>query len=129
MTLPRNSRLPGVRVISQYLPIAEAYHLADGYIFPARDEVAAIGLPLSVLEALACNLPVVATPFGGLPEWLPARPDAGLYYAETDDELVAAVGRMREAAASGTRSLVSAYSWTAAASAILKISLEALGRP
>jgi len=47
--------------------IEEIYKMADCYVFPTTDEAASIGIPLTVLEAMACNLSVVTTPFGGLP--------------------------------------------------------------
>lgn len=60
-------RARGVRVIDTYLSgIEELYQLADVYVFPVRDERAAVGAPLSVFEAMACNLPVVTTRFGAL---------------------------------------------------------------
>lgn len=51
--------------------IAEVYRSADLYLFPASPELeGAIDLPLSVVEAMACRCPVIATEFGALPEAL-----------------------------------------------------------
>jgi len=47
--------------------IEEIYQLSDCYIFPITFEGGGISILLSVLEAMACNLPVVTTKFGGLP--------------------------------------------------------------
>jgi glycosyltransferase involved in cell wall biosynthesis len=59
----------GVKVINQYFPSIEAlYQISDAYIFPVQDPEGAIEFPLSVLEALACDIPVLTTPFGVLPE-------------------------------------------------------------
>ena len=48
--------------------IEEFYQMADCYIFPGLGQSPAIEIPLSVLEAMACNLPVLTSPFGGLPD-------------------------------------------------------------
>lgn len=48
--------------------IADVYRSADLYLFSVPPEAeGAIELPLSVLEAVACGLPVVSTRFGALP--------------------------------------------------------------
>jgi len=47
--------------------IQEIYQLADCYIFPTLNSSNCIELPLSILEAMACNLPVITTRFGAIP--------------------------------------------------------------
>jgi glycosyltransferase involved in cell wall biosynthesis len=62
-------RASGVRLVTDKLPdIRMAYWAADSYVFPTIELNAAVGVPLSVLEALACGVPVVTTPFDGLPD-------------------------------------------------------------
>lgn len=47
--------------------IEEIYALSDCYVFPTLDESNCIEVPMSILEAMSCNLPVVCTKFRALP--------------------------------------------------------------
>ena len=54
-------------IMDTYLPhIEEIYQMSDVYFFPVVDENSCIDVPLSALEAAACGLPVVTTPYGEL---------------------------------------------------------------
>lgn len=51
----------GVRILSGYLPnVEEIYQMADVYFFPTKSPEHVIGIPLSVMEALACGTPAAA---------------------------------------------------------------------
>jgi glycosyltransferase involved in cell wall biosynthesis len=115
----------GVRVVTDYMDIVEAYHLADGYLFPTRNEMAAIGIPLSVLEAMACNLAVLATPFGGLPTFFPARPDQGLFYADTPASFATQIPDLLTVQPR-TREMVLPFQWTHIARRILVVTQQEL---
>jgi len=59
----------GVIVINQTIDaIEEIYALADVYCFPVKEDNGAMETPLSVLEAMSTNLPVITTGFGQLTE-------------------------------------------------------------
>jgi len=109
----------GVTLIDTYVErIEDIYHLSDVYLFLAEDETAAIEVPLSVLEALACNLPVVSTPFGGLPDFF--AEGSGLYYWHAQTELKTLV-QAAVSAPCATRGLVEARTWPAAAAALVAL--------
>lgn len=100
----------GVRVISDYIPAIETiYQLADGYIFPVEAENGAIQFPLSVLESLACNIPVLSTRFGGLPTFFPEG--KGILYADQASLLGNRVDELRSLKGVTFRSCVESFSW------------------
>lgn len=104
----------GGKVIGEYLPtIEDVYRLADVYVFPVQERTAAIEMPLSVLEAMACNLPVVTTPFGGLVRCFEGRP--GVNFASTFEEFQAGVSQALAAGDYHTRITVERFSWEALA--------------
>lgn len=100
----------GFHLLKGYQPqVEELYQLADCYVFPTRPGDS-ITTPLSVLEALACNLPVVTTRFSGLVEAF--QGGAGLTFVDDSDDLTAAVMAALEApAACATRELVAPFAW------------------
>jgi thymidylate kinase/glycosyltransferase involved in cell wall biosynthesis len=62
----------GVTIVRKFLPNVEDYYrAADVYVFPVENELGSIEIPLSVVEAAACGVPVITTPFGALPEFFP----------------------------------------------------------
>ena len=109
----------GAIVLDSYLPaIEEIYRAADLYFFPVEGGRAAIAMPLSVLEAMACNLPVVTTPFGGLARCF--RDTPGLYYAETQEAFQEAVVGALGGGACATRAAAEPHTWQHLATTIWK---------
>lgn len=83
----------GVIVIDEYIEdISRIYDMADIYAFPVISNTNAIDMPLSVLEALACNLPVVTTRFGELDQYF--TEDSGFRYFSTVEELILIISEM-----------------------------------
>ena len=108
----------GVIVIDRYLREVEAvYQACDAYLFPVREEDSAMDFPLSVLEAMACNLPVVAYPFGGLP--LALEPGEGLVFVESDAAMLAAIDSVKRIPVN-TRDKARPYAWEHVAGRLLE---------
>ena len=109
----------GVVLIEGFLgDIDELYRLADCYVFTPTSTDFAVATPLSVIEAMASDLPVVSTRFGALPERFPNHP--GLRFVDSLDELPEVVGsQIREGPS--TRHLVEPYSWSAQAERVLTL--------
>ena len=110
----------GIKVVHEYMPdISELYKAADLYIFPLMDKgkaqgfdynsIGAIDLPLSVFEAMACDLPVLTTPFGALPRLFTR--DQGFVYADTDTAILEKIRPMLDSGRTGTRAKVSPFAW------------------
>lgn len=82
-----NLEKKGIRVFDEFIPdISKVYKMSDIYVFPVASNKGAIDMPLSVLEALACNLPIVTTRFGALEEYF--MEDTGFRYFDSSKELI-----------------------------------------
>lgn len=98
----------GVKIHVKYFPdINQIYAAADAYVFPVMDRSGSIEFPLTVLEAMACDRPVVTYPFRGLPDFL--SPSKSLKYFHDFDELVGALTQITNK--EGNRTVAQNYSW------------------
>jgi glycosyltransferase involved in cell wall biosynthesis len=99
----------GVCVVRRYLPeLHLVYAAADAYVFPVVDPGGSIEFPLTVLEAMACDRPVVTTRFLALPEYLDEG-DAFAYFDGSLPGLTAALERVH--GRGGNRQRAGAFSW------------------
>ncbi|MGA2990427.1 MAG: glycosyltransferase family 4 protein [Candidatus Korobacteraceae bacterium] len=97
-----------------YVPhIEEYYQAADCYVFPTLDPEAAVSVPLSVLEAMATNIPVVTTPFGGLRDLFQSTPGLEFVPSDAMAELPAAVDRVLSIPHVNLRDRVQPHDWNA----------------
>ena len=127
-TVRRSVEESGCIVMRSYVPnIEEIYAMADCYVFPTREEIGAIELPLSVLEAMACNLPVVTTRFGAIEDHF--SEGDGLFYANSDDEFIKIVSQIAQDNISWhTRDKVISMDWDAIGYKLFKVYEEAIVR-
>jgi len=97
----------GVKLITTYVEcIEEIYQLSDCYVFRGG----AISTPLSVFEAMACNLPIITNRFGILPVLFKDKKD--FIYCESDECVIGAVIKIKQSKKEiDTRSLILPYSW------------------
>ncbi|HVS44797.1 MAG TPA: oligosaccharide flippase family protein [Candidatus Dormibacteraeota bacterium] len=109
----------GVIVLRGYREnIAELYRLADCYVFPTESTDFAIATPLSVIEAMASDLPVATTRLGALPELFAADP--GVRFVDSAEDLAGAVLAQLDLRPP-TRHLAEPYSWSAQALRLLEL--------
>jgi len=89
--------------------IDEIYKLSDCYVFPTKGSRGSIEIPLSVLEAMACNIPVISTRYGALEEII--TEGDGFFFAETFDDIKKHLESIYNGIKVNTRKKVLNYSW------------------
>lgn len=101
----------GCLLFNNYLPnIQEIYALSDCYVFPTTSKQYCIEIPLSVLEAMSCNLPIVTTPFGALPRLF--KEGNGFMYTVNENDFHNRVQQIRNRRSIiNTRQKVLSFSW------------------
>jgi glycosyltransferase involved in cell wall biosynthesis len=79
----------GIIIIDRFIKhIEEMYQLSDIYIFPVVKKNSSIGMPLSILEARACGIPVITTNYGSIQTYM--QDDfGGIKYSEPNEFLSA----------------------------------------
>lgn len=99
-----------IRLVDTYLPnVEEMYQLSDVYFFPVLMAGRCIDSPLSVLEAAACDLPVVTTAFGEVKQ-LAGRD--GIYILDSlgESHVDNMIGKALDQSI-GARNSVAEYDW------------------
>ncbi len=128
----------GIRVVHEFFEdISQLYKASDLYVFPILDlknsfpgaynQVGAIDLPLSVMEAMACNLPVLSTRFGALPRLF--KPGSGFEYAETHSEIIQQIAAMTTVESVLTRDKIKSFDWENVIRSLETIYADILNNP
>jgi glycosyltransferase involved in cell wall biosynthesis len=109
--LAHELRQSGCLVWTHYVAcLEEIYALSDCYVFSTTNRRYCVEMPLSVLEAMSCNLPVITTRFGALPRFFDEG--YGLVFVDREDDPIQAVQSVKEGLETGTREKVLPYSWS-----------------
>jgi len=109
-----------IRIMDSYIPeIEEIYQMADVYYFPVAEYGKCIDVPLSCLEAAACNKPVITTRYG---EMRAFEGKSGFVFIDSFDEnsINAAIGEAMQINPVVTRASVLEYDFDRAITYYLK---------
>ncbi|NTV51812.1 MAG: glycosyltransferase family 4 protein [Candidatus Firestonebacteria bacterium] len=125
LALKASLQQAGIEVRLEFIEkMEEIYQISDAYLFPVMDEQGAIGMPLTVLEALACDTPVISSAFGALPDILAAS--EVVYFIKDTADLESAMHALEKGVPRGVaRALAQPYAWEKIFDTYLK---GALGR-
>ncbi|MFC1944242.1 glycosyltransferase family 4 protein [Chloroflexota bacterium] len=116
-------RRQGCLVWAEYFEnIEDIYALSDCYIFPTIKKSGSIELPLSVLEAMSCNLPVISTRFGGLPRLF--EEGDGLFFVDEEMDFSWRLEKIKNGTEVRNREKVLPYSWEKTGDRLQEIYLE-----
>jgi len=109
-----------VTIWTKYIKnIEEVYQLADVYVFPGFGALNSIELPLSVFEAMSCNLPVISTRHGGLERIF--EEGNGLFFIDKSQEIKEHIQEIKDKKITiQTRKKVEQFSWEKVTNDIIK---------
>jgi len=100
--------------------IQEVYIMSDVYVFPVFEKLSSIEIPLSVLEAMSCNLPVITTRYGALSRIL--EEGDGLFFIEGEKQLSELISKIKNGNYKiNTRNKIQSLSWKNITGDIAKI--------
>lgn len=105
-----------IKIIDDYIPeIQEVYQLSDLYFFPVLESGNCIDIPLSCLEAAACNIPVVTTAYGGMKEF---KGKNGFYHIDSFEKINEIIEKALSDKVISPRESVLNYDWNNAIEAL-----------
>ncbi|MCK4733191.1 MAG: glycosyltransferase family 4 protein [Methanophagales archaeon] len=101
-------KIGGIVYLGYLKNIEEMYALSNCYIFPVI-KGGSILTPLSVMEAMSCNLPVITRDFDGLTRIF--SEGDGLIFAKKDEDFINAIDTIKKGLEVKTREKIMPYSW------------------
>lgn len=110
-----------VTIIDSYLEnIQEVYQMADLYLFPVQEVENCIDIPLSVLEAASCNIPIVTTEYGELSAF---KGNEGFLFIDdlSKAALNNAIDLMAATVTTSNREAVNEYDWKKSIDTLQKV--------
>lgn len=101
----------GIIIWKKYFQdVQEIYQMSDVYVFPGYEELNSIQIPLSILEAMSCNLPVISTKFGGLEKII--KESEEFFYIEDKEDINEIIIKIRKNKTnSNSREKAKEFSW------------------
>ena len=109
-----------VKIMDTYIAhIEEIYQISDVYFFPVVKQENCIDVPLSVLEAASCNLPIIATQYGELKSF---KDEDGFIFLDSFDknDLINHLNTALSIHNFNNRNAVLDYDWTNAINLIMQ---------
>jgi glycosyltransferase involved in cell wall biosynthesis len=86
-----------IEIINRYIDdIYEVYAMSDVYLFPILSKKSAIDAPLSIIEAMEMNLPIIASDIGVIGEMLKGYPKKYLVKIEDEIKMAKEIKRILE---------------------------------
>jgi glycosyltransferase involved in cell wall biosynthesis len=100
----------GCKIITGYIKdLQEVYGMCDCYVFPVRPGQTVM-MPLTVFEAMSCNMPVITTEFEALKEMF--TEGNGLIFVKDVEEILSSLESLKvNMQEVKTREMILLYSW------------------
>lgn len=110
-----------ITIVHEYIAnIEEYYQMADAYVFLVEN-IGCVDVPLSVLEAASCNIPVVSTKYGELNTF---RENKSFVFVDDFNEINTHVKNAISNDEVNNRAMVLEYDWKKSVDSIKKIFKE-----